>query len=523
MPKRSEAVSTTISPPTGGWNTRDPISGMDPQYAVEMENFFPDNGTVNLRNGYAFTGTFAVDTAVFLQPFKAGSIDKLIAIAANKTFYDVSAAGAAVAVGSFANGFDPCFFCQYRSRIFATDATGLDDVQVWDGGGGGFVAAAFTGPGGDDKLLGPMCSYKSRLYFAERSGATVGNLSVWYGGVDFVTGALTEFPLSSIFRTGGYIIFIGSVTRAKDFSEDELFCIINSEGEILLYQGDYPGSLSWGILGRYFIPKPLGDRAFFYVGNDLMIITRQGVFSMRTVMAGDNFSGQQSGLFSSALTSIINSAFQSAVLSYFNGNAFTPSSAWMGIHYPQGNYLLINIPTTTNTITYQFVMNTTTGAWCKFSGMSAFNFAIYKDNLLFPRADGTNGGKGGVFIMQADSGYYDNNGSAPTTPISRNIKLRPAYNYLGDTEKYKQFVEARPIIYQDQGLSLTMDADVDYANTTATNTVTDSTDTAYKLYKPRLGLNGIGKAISLRIDGTVTTKRMSLQAMEIIWKEADIV
>jgi hypothetical protein len=86
----------------------------------------------------------------------------------------------------------------------------------------------------------------------------------------------------------------------------------------------------------------------------------------------------------------------------------------------------------------------------------------------------------------------------------------------------KQFTECRPIVQQSEGLTLTLDVNVDYNDVVATSTVTDTTDTAYKLYLPRMGLNGIGKAASVRIDGTVTTKRMSLQALEVLWNEGDI-
>ena len=66
---------------------------------------------------------------------------------------------------------------------------------------------------------------------------------------------------------------------------------------------------------------------------------------------------------------------------------------------------------------------------------------------------------------------------------------------------------------------------MDFANVAATQTVTaDTTDTAYKIYQPRVGLQGIGNAVSIRIDQTApaTDKRFSLNAIKVVWQDGDI-
>jgi hypothetical protein len=125
-------------------------------------------------------------------------------------------------------------------------------------------------------------------------------------------------------------------------------------------------------------------------------------------------------------------------------------------------------------------------------------------------------------VCKAWDGYVDTNQSTGASK-TRTHKLRPAFNYLGDRSSVKTFVSARPIIYQSEGLDLTMDADVDFADTTATNRETNTADTSYKIYQPSMGLNGIGKCVSVRIDGTVTTKRSSLQAIEVFYTPGGLV
>jgi hypothetical protein len=127
-------------------------------------------------------------------------------------------------------------------------------------------------------------------------------------------------------------------------------------------------------------------------------------------------------------------------------------------------------------------------------------------------------------VAKADNGYKDVNTSNSALTLSRIIKLRHAFNYLGNNIANKVFTQAIPTIYQSEGLALTLDCDVDYTDVTATSTETDTTDTAYKLYQPRMGLTNQvnGSAVSIRIDGTVTEKRMSLQATKVYWLEGEI-
>lgn len=507
MPQRSnpDTHSLTIPPPVNGWNTKDPISQMDPLYAVELENFFPNAGTVDLRNGYrqhaTGVGSARVHTVCeYVQEDGDRFLLALQVTAGAVTAYDATSAGAASSIiGAASLVGDMINYVNYRGSIFFKEEEN-SDVYYWNGTGN-LTAAAFTGPGGDDKLLGKLTTYKNRIYFSSITGT-----SLWYSGLDAITGALTEFSLSSLFRLGGRIQFIGSTSLSGSFIQ-EVFVIISDQGEVLLYQGDYPGSTTWGIVGRYYIPPPAGRRAFFYWGQDIIVITAQGLVALSKVINA-GISGQYEFLSDSiapSFSSLIQAAIAlgAATLNYING-----------IVYPQGPFLLVNIPTGSATF-IQLVMNLITGAWCKFTGINAYHWTLFNNNLYFAGTQGK--------VFKADNGYFDEDPASAGNAQSRTIKMRPAYNYFGNPSLVKQFVEARPIIYQSEGLGLTMDADVDYSNTTATSTVSDTTDTAYKLYTPRVGLQGIGYSASIRIDGSVTTKRMSLQATQVIFRDGDIV
>ncbi len=508
--------SLTIPAPVKGWNTMDPISDMDPQYCVDTENFFAPGGTVDLRNGCAMFAkeignSYTVsDVIIGLGTLEYGSVTKLIAFAiSDHKVYDITAGGdinGSPISGSPVFGNDILFMQQFRDRIFfkslSSSGGGNHDVYWWTGSGS-VTLAVFTGPSGDDKDLGTFNAFKSRLYFAQISVP-----SIWYGGVDAITGALTEFPLASVFRQGiTYIYFVGPVTRAKDFAEDDLLCIISNNGEVLIYQGSDPGSPTWGLIGRYSIPKPASFKSFFYVGSALHVMTRGGLISIQDVMLG----ASPQGIWPT-LTEKIDDQFPTVF-----GPSIPQSIVATGITVPSARYLLLNIPIFSGlsiASIKQWVMNLTTGSWWPFTGQTIYSVAYYNDELYF----GTTYGK----VFKGNSGYFDENPATDAAILARTIKLRPAYNYFGDPEHVKQFVEAIPTVYQSEGLSITLDSDVDYQNTTATSTVTDLTDTSYKIYQPICGLKGIGTAASIRIDGTVTTKRISLQATKVLFKEGTI-
>lgn len=502
----SDAHSLTIIPPVGGWNTRDPISNMDPQYAVEMENYFADGGTVSLRKGYLSHAT-GVGSSVSISLFeyvRSSGTRFLLAesVSATPNLYDATAAGAATDIdggNSLAND-GPLDMVNFMDRVFMKTYGNNRDVYVWQGAGTITTAAFTMGAGGDDKDLKRPAVYRKRLYFIQYTAPVI-----WYTELPgAITGNLLSFDLSSELSLGGNLLFIGSTSLSGNGANiDNVFVMISEMGEILIYEGDYPTASNWRQIGKYYIAAPAAPKSFFYWGQDVIIITREGLVALSSVVNAGT-TGQYQYL-SDAIAPTFKEYINYAV-------SLASPGPWYisGLHYPQGNYLLINIPIDGATI--QFVMNTITRAWAMFTNQTAGGWSLYNNALYF-------GGSGGV-IYKADTGYFDDNGSGVAS--NRATKLRFAYNYFGDPEHVKQFVSAIPTIYESEGLSLTLDVDVDYANTAAVSTVTNTTDTSYKLYQPICGLKGIGTAGSIRLDQTVTTKRRSIQAVKVIMKTGTI-
>jgi hypothetical protein len=366
MRKGQSSKALTIPPPVMGLNTKDPISGMDQLYAVELENMFPDGGTVSLRNGYIRRNNLSSGVEpVTLMTLNYGSVNALFATMADESVWDLSASGSGTDIdGGVVLALDRACWTQFRDRTFFTSRinTGTgSDVYHWTGTGN-IAASGFTGPGGDDKDLCAMASYKNRLYFAQYTAP-----SIWYGGVEAISGALTEFSLAGVFTKGLTIIaFVGPITRAWGASADHLFCAISDMGEVVVYQGDYPGSSTWGLVGIYYIPRLVSMESCFYVNNSLHVITEMGVVSINDVMAGNV---SDSGVFPTISQNVDSQLTVDMLAREGFGAHFAFTRATNAVVYPKGKYLIINTYVSEDVFNEykQYVMNLQTGAWCIFT------------------------------------------------------------------------------------------------------------------------------------------------------------
>lgn len=513
MAEAETTFSKTIPPPVLGWNTKDPISQMDPLYSPgPFENYFPGNGTVDLRNGYTqhvSTGSGGGYSHLAELVNTAGT-HFLIGFSISGgggpgILYNDTSSGSGTAItGGFTTGSIENYTANYRGRLYAKGYVNTSDLLSTDGTAA--TQPAFTGPGGDDKDLWRMCVYKGRLYFL-----TISDASMWYPeAVGSITGALVQWDWQSLLTLGGKPWYIGNFAMTAGDISQTYFIMISEQGEVLLYAGSYPGSADWGEVGRYFIPAPVGRKSFFNWGSDLLVITYDGLVSIKDFIQTEV---DQDYTF---LSDNISSEFKTAVA---NMNS-TYTNYVQGIVYPKGQYLLVNFYNTVLADTTQLVMNTRTRAWCKFTGQRSLCWSLLNNGLYW----------GGVteasasYIALADNGYKDVDPDNSSLTLSRNTKLKFAFNYLDQPGQTKILTECVPIVYESENLALTLNADMDFSDTASTSLNSTTGDTAYKLYSNvRCGLKANpGKAVAIRMDGTATTKRRSIQAVQVFWKDGGI-
>jgi len=190
----------SLPAPVGGLNTRDAISAMAPTDAVEMVNWYPTVGGVDLRNGYTqyCTGVGAGDVLTIAEYHAAGT-RKLFAASASD-IYDITSGTASSSVSGQTSG-------RYQTVNFIGSmlwVNGADTPQVFDGSTWG----AWTGSGMTAASVVGCVVYRNRVYVWENN-----KQSVWYSATNTIGGAYTEFPLGRVGAFGGNIAGVGTWTH----------------------------------------------------------------------------------------------------------------------------------------------------------------------------------------------------------------------------------------------------------------------------------------------------------------------
>lgn len=410
----------SIPAPVGGWNVRDALDGMDPKDAITLTNFFPDVQRVSLRKGSAqhcATGENAnVDT---LAEYYAGTTRKLLAFVGAKLF-DVTTSSASELASGYSNA--RWQHVNFNGQFHAVN--GADDPIAYDGST--VSNPAWSGSGLTNADLIGVEVFKNRLFFWEEDGQ-----SFWYAGLNAVSGTLTEFPLSRVSNLGGNIVACATLTYDGGEGVDDLFAILLSSGQVVMYTGTDPGdATAWSIKGIYNIGAPVSRRAVARVAGDVYVTTVDDHISLNAVV--------QKGRVGTG-TSKVAGAIQNAV-SLYKGNF-----GWKALHYPQGSWMLVNIPITSATAE-QHVMNTKTGAWCLFDGLNAFDWSLYNDNIYF-------GGSGGI-VYRADTGSSDSS-------MDIVAEAQTAWNSFGSPTP-KLFTHLRNLVAASGTLNLTFGLAYDF-------------------------------------------------------------
>lgn len=414
----------TLPAPILGWNVRDPLPSMSPQHAVILDNVFCLPSELQIRKGYTqwatFTGTAG---SIFDYDAQISGNEKLFAAVRNVTavnIYDVTSAGAvgaAVVSGLNSEFFKHAHFATsgglftYIVNDSPSDTPYLFDGTTWYSITGASAPYAITGVTTTNLI--DVISYKRRLWFVERN-----SLKCWYLPTDSIAGAAISFDFGPIFARGGNITKISSWTLDAGYGLDDYFMVFTSTGEVAVYRGTDPASAStWSLTGVFYIGAPVGAGKTCKYGGDLLILNKDGIAQMSKSLMSSRVSTQLQ------MTELIQPQLASDT-SIYAGN-----TGWDILLYPPENMLLVNIPIST-TEAYQYVMNTISGAWSRWTGINARCWYFANESLYF----GSNGFVGKAWNTQAD------NGNAITADIL------PAYQSFGAESNLKRWSMGRVIL-----------------------------------------------------------------------------
>lgn len=430
--QRPTSSQTSITAPVGGWNARDALSDMDPADAVILDNLFPTTSDVMLRKGFTNHVTGIGNQVESLMPYNSPTTSTLFC-AAGTAFYNVTssgAVGAAVQTGLTNARWQSVNFATAGGN-FMYAVNGVDSPRLWDGSSWlavtGVSATAITGVTTSNLIH--VNVFAKRLWFVEKE-----SLKVWYLPVDSIGGAASAFDLRSEAKRGGYLVAMGTWTIDAGEGADDHAVFITSEGEIIVYRGTDPSDAdNWSRVGVWYMGSPIGRRCFEKFGGDLAIVTRDGLIPMSKALISDRTNPRV------ALTDKIQGAMNTAAVSY--GDSF----GWDVTFYAEGTMLVLNVPAAVGS-QQQYVMNTITGAWCRFTGWPANCFEVFQGDLYY-------GGNG--VVCKAWDTLGDN-----STNITGDVLQ--AYSYFGSKGRLKQFKMARPIFGSNGSPAITIGMNLDF-------------------------------------------------------------
>lgn len=432
----------SIPAPVKGWNAADSIADMGQMDAIFLDNFFPRTGDVMLRKGYKEAAALPAGKEVrALIGYKSPAAAAKLFAAAQDGIYDITAGNATVPVsaatdarwqhvnvttagGSFlwmANeGADKC-------KLYnGTTWTDLDDLS----------SPALTGV--TSASVVNVATFKTRIILCVKD-----SLSFWYLPNNAIAGAAVEFPLGALFTKGGYLMATATWTVDGGNGPDDYFVAITSEGEVAVYSGTDPSSSStFALVGIFQLAAPMSRRCFQKLASDTLVLTKAAIYPLSKSLGAKDIDP------SAAVTHRIQRAYSDFA------QEFGAQYGWQPALFPEASMLLINVPMGSYPLrniaySYQFVMNTMTGAWCRFTNQHAECLLAFDGKLYFALHNR---------IFQAWTGT-DDAGQA----IQASAKT--AFSPLG-SGRIKHVKMVRPLLQSETSISVRMGVDTDYSDNT---------------------------------------------------------
>jgi hypothetical protein len=501
VPRVARGVARQIPAPVGGLNARDSVASMPGSDALILDNIFPERSWVEVRKGYTSHATGMTGAVETLMDYN-GPTPKLFAVA-NGSIFDASSAGAvgaAAVTGLTNNRFQFTNFTN-AAASWLICVNGADGVRTWDGSA--WATQTITGVTAANLFC--VTTWKRRVWFGEQ-----GTAKAWYLPTDAVSGAANSINLGAVWRYGGTIAGIVAPSF-ENFGTglDDYIGFISTRGELALYRGTDPASANtFTLQGVFRLGAPIGRRFYVQTGGDIALLNVDGVVSLTEAMQLDRSVSQKS-----AVTDKITRLFTDAVQLY--GSNF----GWQLTVYPEGHRVIVNVPIS-STVAVQYVMNTLSGAWCRYTNHNAACWATWQGGLYF-------GGMAGGVVYRADFGTNDNGADITWG-------LKTAFSDFKVPSRMKRFTLLRPLIQATDNPNASIALDVDYGDQAAQNVPSYSSTSALwdsavwdvsswggtQTLRPWVSLGKIGYVGAVRMAGQTRGFTMQLSAFDIVFEPA---
>lgn len=544
------ASPSTILAPVGGWNTRDPLPNMQSKYAIILDNFFPRTADLQLRKGISqYRTCFDIDKPSrppFLRLFSYMPQDNsgscLFAVS-DEGFTRLEASPSDVPVlkisSPASNGLwqSTNFSNAGGNWLWCCCGDGVNKARVYNGTTWTILDDTSTPKLDYSTEWIDICNYKRRLWLARRNSDVL-----YYFDVLAISGTekdntLYSLPLGSLWNKGGSILKIMSISIDSGEGSDDLLAIFSTEGQVCLYKGDSPTSAdTWFLIGVFDIPRPISGNCFVKYGGDIGIMTENGLVAFTNYL--QTIEVKRSILASDVIREAwLEMVERMRIIAKQEGKTLQEIGKYCSIClYGEQNMLICNFlydcrfdrDTQKDVFTFvQFVMNTDTGAWCRFKNLNLTALVNHRDSIYCTRDR---------FMYKFWEGTSDN--GAFITGM-----LKTAYFFPSGRGTNSRITLIRPVIQSTiphPKFSLAIDSDYEERTRLKRTKLNDNTlevgiwdetywDEAYWNGRGRVSQGWcsvnhyIGKAISVRMRIKVRGQEMSFVSFDTITQSGGMI
>ena len=378
----------TFPAPTGGWVSAKNPAGSTPfklygPAAERLECFFPTETGIEVMGGSQKHATLSLtgEPVESVFSYASGTTRKMFG-ACNGAIYDITAPVSATAVPTASVTGQTSDY--YSAVNYATAGgsylyafNGTDSPQLFDGTT--WVAITGVSPiaitGVTTSTLSQGNVYRNRIFMVQG-----GTMNVWALPPDSLGGAAIQISLAGVFQNGGSVLFTATWSLDSGSGLDDKLVIMSTEGEVAVYQGSDPSDpADWSIVGVYDCPAPMGKNAFTKGGGDLLIVTERGLIPISDAVSKDKAA---IGLFAVS---------RNIEPDWVRDARQRRAMPWEIVKWPTRQRAIISNPVTGDNSTtppWCYVVNTTTGAWCKRTGWNTRCMTLHDDFVYFGSNDG---------------------------------------------------------------------------------------------------------------------------------------
>lgn len=374
----------SLPAPIGGWNTAEGLAVTSPATAQVLENWRPTTTGCVPRAGSRTVATASLegDPVETILTFNSALQQRLFA-ATETDIYDMTVVADPVVPPS------PVVTGRTRGRYSYVNSTtsgdayllavnGADPLLIYNPIDGWKPITDTSTPaitGIATSKLSFVWLYRNRVFFVERD-----TMKARFLGVGAISGALGTVDLNGVFQRGGSLLLGATWSLDAGDGLDDKCVFITTEGEVAVFEGSNPASSAssdWSMVGRYDIGRPLGPDATMRAGGDLLIATADGLVPISAAINKDI-----AALAQAAVSRPIAPDWQREA----NDRQGLP---WQIQKWSEKSYALISLPVSRpGQEPGALVVNTVTGAWCRYTNWDIRCLGMHRNQLYFGTSDG---------------------------------------------------------------------------------------------------------------------------------------